>query len=221
MYTSETTLIYCKNVIQFLRLVFLDYRQHVCFRCRVVIPFFPPSSAFPWWWSYRDVAQLVEQWIVGALFYKVWYNSYMSFDYKEYQKKYQPLYQKARYHRKKNEFIQYLGGKCIQCGATEHLQFDHKNPSDKCFSIMSKWKLPLDEIKTELDKCQLLCAKCHLKKTSADLNWEKGIGETRSEKQKLYRKRWYERHKEEYNARRRDRRKTQNVLQKRSTGGGT
>lgn len=145
----------------------------------------------------------------------------MSFDYKEYQKKYQPSYQKARYHKKKTEFMQYLGGKCVRCGATEHLQFDHKNPSDKCFSIMSKWKLSLDEIKPELDKCQLLCAKCHLKKTGADLDWEKGIGETRDEKQKFYRRRWYERHKEEYNARRRDRRKTQNALQKRSTGGGT
>ena len=139
----------------------------------------------------------------------------------EYLNKYNKSYQKTRYQNKKAEFILYLGGKCASCGSTENLQFDHIEPSSKSFSIMSKWKLPLEEIKSELDKCQLLCSKCHLQKTAKDLTWEENIGTTRAEKRRFYRRRWYDRHKAEYNAKRRDRRKTQNALQKRSTGGGT
>ena len=30
---------------------------------------------------------------------------------------------------KRERYIQYLGGKCIDCGSTEKLEFDHVDPS--------------------------------------------------------------------------------------------
>ena len=61
--------------------------------------------------------------------------------------------------------IQYKGGKCEECGyhhCLEALEFHHKDPTKKDFSISSKgythsWK----KVQEELDKCVMLCANCH------------------------------------------------------------
>ena len=107
------------------------------------------------------------------------------------------------------------------CGAKKGLEFDHINRSAKDFSIMSKWKLPLDDIKEEIDKCHLLCKSCHLNKTREDLGQHDYSGVPKSECNAARGKIYYYRHRDEILKKRRDRRKTQNALQKRSTGGGT
>tara|TARA_B100000131_G_C17924797_1_gene535804 strand:- start:57 stop:683 length:627 start_codon:yes stop_codon:yes gene_type:complete len=95
---------------------------------------------------------------------------------------------KRRYNESRQQCIDKLGGKCVECGATESLQFDHINPLEKSFPISEtlhwspkkKKEVKFDE---ELDKCQLLCPKCHLEKTKNDwLSGElyKGIVEDRS-----------------------------------------
>jgi hypothetical protein len=74
--------------------------------------------------------------------------------------------------------INYLGGQC-QCGEQHPsaLQFHHRDPSTKLFSITSKElstpkKRPWDTIIIpELDKCDLLCANCHFKE-HAVLSWD-------------------------------------------------
>lgn len=63
--------------------------------------------------------------------------------------------------------INYLGGKCIAdgCGYNKclaALEFHHKDPSKKDFGISKgginkSW----EKLKTELDKCVLLCSNCH------------------------------------------------------------
>jgi 5-methylcytosine-specific restriction endonuclease McrA len=61
--------------------------------------------------------------------------------------------------------IEYKGGKCQSCGylkCADALEFHHTTPGEKDFSISGtgvtrSW----DKIKTELDKCILLCANCH------------------------------------------------------------
>ena len=66
--------------------------------------------------------------------------------------------------------INYLGGFC-KCGEDHPsaLQFHHRDPSTKSFSITSKElstpkKRPWDTvIVPELDKCDLLCSNCHFK----------------------------------------------------------
>jgi len=61
--------------------------------------------------------------------------------------------------------LKYKGGKCEQCGykkSIRALEFHHRDPNEKDFHISNgghtrSW----DRVKTELDKCDLLCANCH------------------------------------------------------------
>jgi hypothetical protein len=67
---------------------------------------------------------------------------------------------------KRKEFRQKLGGKCCKCGSIENLEFDHIDPKTKELEIaqaLVRWSL--DKVLKELKKCQLLCRKCHRKKT--------------------------------------------------------
>ena len=60
-----------------------------------------------------------------------------------------------------------LGGKCVVCGTTENLQFDHIDYKTKLYKISGIAHLQFDneKLQTEIKKCQLLCEKCHLEKT--------------------------------------------------------
>ena len=61
--------------------------------------------------------------------------------------------------------IQYLGGKCLHCGYAKYkevLEFHHRNPSEKKFSIALKGHCrSWERVKAEIEKCDLLCANCH------------------------------------------------------------
>lgn len=64
----------------------------------------------------------------------------------------------------KKKAVDYLGGKCIDCGYDrylEALEFDHIDPTLKEFSISGSHGRSWDVIKAELDKCALRCANCH------------------------------------------------------------
>lgn len=60
--------------------------------------------------------------------------------------------------------VEYLGGKCVECGFSGHcaaFDFHHKNPMVKDFTIGQMKLTAFEKIKPELDKCELLCANCH------------------------------------------------------------
>lgn len=62
-----------------------------------------------------------------------------------------------------------LGGKCVKCGTSERLEFDHIDPLTKSFDIgkaISHRKI--SEIVEELKKCQLLCKKCNIQKAHGE-----------------------------------------------------
>lgn len=66
----------------------------------------------------------------------------------------------------KLECIKYKGGKCIKCGYKKcpaALDFHHRNPKEKDFSLCKKYgcRKINERIKKELDKCDLVCANCH------------------------------------------------------------
>ena len=67
--------------------------------------------------------------------------------------------------------IEKLGGKCIECGNTEALEFDHIDPSTKSFNISAGYHKPKEVLEEELSKCQLLCNKCHIEKSKKDLKF--------------------------------------------------
>ena len=64
-------------------------------------------------------------------------------------------------------FADLLGGKCVECGSGNDLQFDHIDPTTKKFAIGKMWNREDGVVLPELQKCQLLCRPCHDKKTSA------------------------------------------------------
>jgi hypothetical protein len=88
-------------------------------------------------------------------------------EYREHRKQYVKEYQT----RNKIKAMLYLGGECQECGEKHPaaLQFHHRDPSTKSFTISSKElstprKRPWDTvIIPELDKCDLLCSNCHFK----------------------------------------------------------
>ncbi|HAW60312.1 MAG TPA: hypothetical protein DCW86_02420 [Actinobacteria bacterium] len=88
-------------------------------------------------------------------------------DKRKYADRREYLIEAVKKRRKKirEKAIEYLGGKCQICGydkCTEALEFHHLNDSNKDFGISSggharSW----ERVKSELEKCMLLCANCH------------------------------------------------------------
>jgi len=70
--------------------------------------------------------------------------------------------------------IEYKGGYCERCGWQGHpaaYDFHHKNPEEKEFQWSTQlYKKSWGTIKTELDKCELLCAICHRIEHAQDLD---------------------------------------------------
>lgn len=87
-------------------------------------------------------------------------------------------YMKRRYKQRKEKAILLLGGKCLECGTTEDLQFDHINPDEKSFNISKMWSISEARFLKELSKCQLLCELHHLNKTLGEISVPHGGGLT-------------------------------------------
>lgn len=66
--------------------------------------------------------------------------------------------------RNKKKAIEYKGGKCSVCGYDRYygsLDFHHKDPSIKEFTVSQGWQCSWDKLKKEIDKCELVCSNCH------------------------------------------------------------
>ena len=75
-------------------------------------------------------------------------------------------YMLDRWKARKQRGIAQLGGKCVSCGGTDDLQFDHIDPSTKSFTIGRNTSCSDEKFTNELKKCQLLCKACHKIKTT-------------------------------------------------------
>src|ERR1700759_2334328 len=67
---------------------------------------------------------------------------------------------------RRNRAIEFLGGKCLDCGCKDKrvLEFDHVFAKrEHCISLIitRKWEV----IEAELRKCELVCANCHMIRT--------------------------------------------------------
>ena len=110
----------------------------------------------------------------------------MSYNHKEYMKQYRkdnkekmkeyqkvwratPQQRERENERMRNnsqkvrmEGVELLGGKCVDCGATNNLEFDHIVPKDK--SHICNPQCP-SKFFVEIKKCELRCRPCHLIRT--------------------------------------------------------
>jgi len=90
----------------------------------------------------------------------------MPFARKEDHNAYIKGYLKRRYDERWPIAVKMLGGRCVECGATERLEFDHIDPRSKRFEIADKLaQYAWPHIMVELAKCQLLCNTCHIAKS--------------------------------------------------------
>ncbi len=99
-------------------------------------------------------------------------------EYNAYMKE----YMLNRYHELRDTWIVKLGGKCIRCGSTSLLEFDHIDPKTKSFTIGKLYSINKEDFQKEVAKCQLLCRSCHESKTieDNDFNSRKEHGTTAS-----------------------------------------
>jgi len=75
----------------------------------------------------------------------------------------------ARREKGRQAALKYLGGQCARCKSTDDLEFDHTDASLKSYRVSTRFSLPFEILREELDKCQLLCVDCHRLKTREDL----------------------------------------------------
>jgi hypothetical protein len=78
--------------------------------------------------------------------------------------------------RTKRRAVDYLGGRCMRCGYSKcirALQFHHRDPKTKSFGLSISSTRSWERIRTELDKCDLLCANCHAE-VENEIYW--GVG---------------------------------------------
>jgi hypothetical protein len=74
----------------------------------------------------------------------------------------------------KPKAVDYLGGKCEDCGLIQNnnswlFDFHHKDPSIKEWDWGSRRTSNWEKMKVEIDKCVLLCSNCH--RTRHQMEW--------------------------------------------------
>ena len=70
-------------------------------------------------------------------------------------------YQRQWMARRRARYVEMFGGRCLLCGATEELEFDHRDPALKEREVRDLWSRREDVLLAELLKTRLLCRQCH------------------------------------------------------------
>jgi hypothetical protein len=78
-------------------------------------------------------------------------------------------YQATRLRAKKARAVEFLGGRCVDCGATDKLQFDHVSYEGDGRPISMLLHRRWETVERELAFCELRCASCHSHKTNRSL----------------------------------------------------
>ena len=88
--------------------------------------------------------------------------------YKEDYNRKMAEYMQKRYHLRRAEAFEYLGGQCVVCDTKDNLEIDHINAEEKTIALNKMWAIARKRFFAELDKCQLLCKQHHLEKSGTD-----------------------------------------------------
>jgi len=86
-------------------------------------------------------------------------------------------YMRNRYHQKRKQIIDELGGKCVNCGDTNDLHIDHIDADKKTMRAADVHSVNDKHLNEEKKNFQLLCKKCHKEKTKKA--WDYGVPKTK------------------------------------------
>ena len=82
------------------------------------------------------------------------------------------------------EIRQRLGGKCTLCGAVENLELDCINPEgDKHHKMSTDQRASFYRVQHAINNLQLLCEKCHNKKSSTENPYQISLTEYENHEQ--------------------------------------
>lgn len=93
---------------------------------------------------------------------------------------------KKQYAKNRELIIQHLKShSCVDCGESDIavLQFDHRNREDKHAPVSRLGHCSLSKLMKEIEKCDIRCANCHMRRTGNQFGWlmrNGGGGETRT-----------------------------------------
>lgn len=80
----------------------------------------------------------------------------------EVQRAYSNRYNKIRSQRERVRLMAILGGKCVVCGTADNLEFHHKDPDAKEFTIGNALRYSKERRTQEAMKCEIRCTPHHL-----------------------------------------------------------
>ena len=91
-------------------------------------------------------------------------------------------YQVRYFRTRKQRVVDYLGGRCKVCGYNKcigALTAHHRDPSVKSFTISTHLHKPWEILQPELDKCDLVCERCHIEYHYENPSYTRPIAEKR------------------------------------------
>lgn len=98
--------------------------------------------------------------------------------HEDYRDKHNRSRNKIRCENARKVFEYLSRNNCVNCGESDPvvLEFDHRERNEKVESISnlirnSSW----ERIKSEIEKCDVLCANCHRRKTAEEFKYRRHI----------------------------------------------
>ena len=64
---------------------------------------------------------------------------------------------------------------CVTCGEKDIIVLEFHHKRDKLYGVANLMTSTLKKIKTEIEKCDVLCANCHKRVTAKEFNWYKVV----------------------------------------------
>ena len=93
------------------------------------------------------------------------------------KREYNLQYRRNKRKERRSIALEMLGGKCVNCGTTDQLEFDHIDRETKQYNISAIYHYTLEVFINEVNKCQLLCKGCHIEKNIREQIGRKPITE--------------------------------------------